>query len=59
MTDNPIKDPMKTFDQEENPSEEYEHERIRARNWYEKGERSRPKEDAARQGKNIGGGGIG
>lgn len=53
-TTDPIKDPMKTFDQEENPSEEYEQERIRAKHWYEKGERSRLKEDAAGLGKNIG-----
>lgn len=38
LTAKPTKDPMKSFDQEENPSAEYEQQRVRARLWYEEGE---------------------
>lgn len=36
---------MKTFNQEENPSEGFEHQRVRARVWYEKGEQSNLKDE--------------
>ena len=45
----PKKDPMKTFDQDENPSFEYEDQRARARNWYEKGEQVHARETTASQ----------